>query len=167
MAAAFPDGPVVDAEGCLVEPGSMTAGACRRYDPKGKLIRTVRFPTANVTKMCFGGPGLKTAYATTARKGLDAAALAQQADAGNLFAFDPGVAGLPVTPARITGLDSKAGVSGPTTTRPNDKTKKDRTDIGAGQHGKFGKRRTGAHQHRIHRRDRGASPTIGGLHVRL
>jgi sugar lactone lactonase YvrE len=54
--------------------------------------------------MCFGGPDLNTAYATTARKNLDAAALAAQPDAGNLFAFDPGVAGLPVTPAKITGL---------------------------------------------------------------
>jgi sugar lactone lactonase YvrE len=85
-------------------PGSTPAGACGRYDQAGKLIKTVRLPTANVTKMCFGGPDLKTAYATTARKNLDAAALAMQPDAGNLFMFDPGVAGVPVTPAKITGL---------------------------------------------------------------
>ncbi len=103
----YPDGPVVDAEGCLWT-GLYHGWGVRRYDAKGKLIRTVRFPTENVTKMCFGGPDLRTAYATTARKGLDAAALASQPDAGNLFTFDPGVAGLPVTPARITGLDGKA-----------------------------------------------------------
>lgn len=99
----YPDGPVVDAEGCLWT-GLYAGWSVRRYDPAGKLIRSVRLPTANVTKMCFGGPDLSTAYATTARKNLDAAALAAQPDAGNLFAFDPGVAGLPVTPAKITGL---------------------------------------------------------------
>lgn len=103
----YPDGPVVDAEGCLWT-GLYDGWGVRRYDPKGKLIKTVHFPTANVTKMCFGGADLKTAYATTARKGLDAAALALQPDAGNLFVFDPGVAGLPVTPARLTGLNNKA-----------------------------------------------------------
>ena len=99
----YPDGPVVDVEGCLWT--GLYAGWCvRRYDPAGKLIKSVRLPTANITKMCFGGPDLKTAYATSARKNLDAAALAAQPDAGNLFAFDPGVAGLPQTPAKITGL---------------------------------------------------------------
>ncbi len=99
----YPDGPVVDADDCLWT-GLYAGWSVRRYDPLGKLIKTVRLPTANVTKMCFGGPDLKTAYATTARQGLDAAALATQPDAGNLFAFDPGVAGLPTTPAKITGL---------------------------------------------------------------
>ena len=66
--------------------------------------RPIPLPTANVTKMCFGGPDLKTAYATTAWKGLDAAARAAQPEAGNLFAFDPEVAGVPVTPAKISGV---------------------------------------------------------------
>jgi D-xylonolactonase len=99
----YPDGPVVDVEGCLWT-GLYAGWSVRRYDPAGRLIKTIRLPTANVTKMCFGGPDLKTAYATTARKNLDPAALAAQPDAGNLFAFDPGVAGLPLTPAKITGL---------------------------------------------------------------
>ncbi|HEY6816263.1 MAG TPA: SMP-30/gluconolactonase/LRE family protein [Croceibacterium sp.] len=101
--AGYPDGPVVDAEGCLWT-GLYAGWSVRRYDPAGKLIETVRLPTANVTKMCFGGPDLKTAYVTSARKNLDAAALAAQPEAGNLFAFEPGVAGLPVTPAKIAGL---------------------------------------------------------------
>lgn len=95
-----PDGSVIDAEGCLWV--ALYGGwGVRRHDPAGKLIETVRFPVANVTKIAFGGAGLLTAYATTARKGLDAAALAAQPLAGDLFAFDPGVAGLPVTPAGI------------------------------------------------------------------
>lgn len=98
--AGFPDGTVIDAEGCLWT-GLYGGWGVRRYDPSGKLVRTVRFPVANVTKMAFGGPGLRTAYATTARKGLSDSEVRTQAGAGDLFAFDPGVAGLPVTPAKV------------------------------------------------------------------
>ena len=92
--AGYPDGPTVDAEGCLWT-GLFGGWAVRRYDPDGVLMREVRFPVANITKIAFGGEGLRTAYATTARKGLDMTALTQQPLAGDLFAFDPGVAGLP------------------------------------------------------------------------
>ena len=54
------------------------------------------------------GPGLATAYVTSARKNLDAAALAAQPEAGDLFAFEAQVAGLPVTPAKIAGLGASA-----------------------------------------------------------
>ena len=73
----------------------------RRYDPAGTLIETVEFPVANVTKIAFGGPELRTAYATTARKGLTRQDLQAQPLAGNLFAFDAGVCGLPVYPAKL------------------------------------------------------------------
>ncbi len=92
--AGYPDGPTVDAEGCLWT-GLFGGWAVRRYDPAGKLMREVRFPVANVTKSAFGGEDLRTADATTARKGLDMTALTKQPLAGDLFAFDPGVAGLP------------------------------------------------------------------------
>lgn len=98
--AGYPDGLTVDAEGG-VWTGLFGGWAARRYGPDGRLLRTVRFPVANVTKIAFGGPELRTAFATTARKGLDAEALAGQPDAGHLFAFDPGVAGLPVTRATL------------------------------------------------------------------
>ena len=91
--AGHPDGSVIDAEGCLWV-GLFGGWGVRRYDPAGALIQTIAFPVANVTKIAFGGPDLGTAYATTASKGLDAAALAQQPLAGNLFAFEPGVQGL-------------------------------------------------------------------------
>lgn len=99
----FPDGSVIDAEGCLWV-GLWAGWGVRRYDPAGTLMATVAFPCAHVTKIAFGGDGLTTAYATTARAGLDAEALAAQPLAGDLFAFDPGVAGLPVTPARVTRI---------------------------------------------------------------
>ncbi len=98
--AGYPDGSVIDAEGCLWV-ALYSGWGVRRYDPAGALMHMVRFPVANVTKIAFGGEGLATAYATTARKGLDAAALDAQPLAGHLFAFDPGVAGLPVVPAKI------------------------------------------------------------------
>lgn len=92
--AGYPDGPTIDAEGCLWT-GLFDGWGVRRYDPDGLLMREIRFPVAHVTKIAFGGPDLRTAFATTARKGLDMTALAAQSHAGDLFAFDPGVAGLP------------------------------------------------------------------------
>ncbi|MDI1295412.1 MAG: SMP-30/gluconolactonase/LRE family protein, partial [bacterium] len=91
--AGHPDGPVVDAEGCLWI-GLFGGWGVRRYDPRGQLMQYVRLPTANVTKIAFGGDDLSVAYATTARKNLSEAELAQQPLAGDLFAFDPGVRGL-------------------------------------------------------------------------
>lgn len=98
--AGHPDGCVIDSENCLWT-GLWGGWRVRRYDPAGIAISEVRFPVSNITKIAFGGPDLRTAYATTASKGLDPAALAEQPEAGNLFAFDPGVAGLPVTPAKL------------------------------------------------------------------
>lgn len=94
-----PDGPTVDADGC-VWTGLFGGWSARRYDPAGALIETVRFPVANVTKIAFGGDGLRTAFATTAKLALDAAALDAQPLAGHLFAFDAGVAGVPVNAIR-------------------------------------------------------------------
>jgi sugar lactone lactonase YvrE len=89
---AYPDGPVCDAEG-YVWTGLWNGWHVARYSPQGKLDRKVKIPAANVTKMTFGESDLKTAYVTTARKGLDAAALAQQPLAGSLFSFRSEVAG--------------------------------------------------------------------------
>ena len=82
----YPDGPVLDQEGC-VWTGLFGGWSVRCYSPQGQLKQTVSFPVANVTKLAFGGPDLKTVYATTARKGLNAAALAAQPLAGALFCF--------------------------------------------------------------------------------
>ncbi len=92
--AGYPDGPVVDSEGCLWT-GLYAGWAARRYTPRGELLATVSFPCANVTKLAFGGPDLRTAYATTAWKGLDARAREAQPLAGALFSFETDVPGLP------------------------------------------------------------------------
>lgn len=82
--AGYPDGAVVDAEGCLWT-GLFAGWAARRYSPKGELLQTVRFPVANITKLALDGT---VAYATTAWKGLDAAARNSQPLAGGLFRFE-------------------------------------------------------------------------------
>ncbi|MDB5733893.1 MAG: gnl [Alphaproteobacteria bacterium] len=92
--AGYPDGPVVDQDGCLWT-GLFAGWGVRRYSARGELLQTVRFPVANVTKIAFGGAQLKTAYATTARKGLNSEALAGQPLAGGLFRFDVETPGMP------------------------------------------------------------------------
>lgn len=90
----FPDGPTVDSEGALWI--SLYAGhEVRRYSPGGELLSRVRFPVANITKIAFGGPDLRTAFATTARQKLTAEQIAPQPEIGDLFAFDVEVPGLP------------------------------------------------------------------------
>jgi len=88
----YPDGPTVDAEGCLWV-GLYHGWAARRYAPSGELLEQVRFPVSAITKISFGGPGLTTAYATSAAKHLDAAGRAREPQAGDLFAFEVAVPG--------------------------------------------------------------------------
>ena len=90
--AGYPDGPVVDSKGCLWT-GLFGGWGARRYSPQGALLECVSFPVASVTKLAFGGADLTTVYATTARKGLDDAALTAQPLAGGLFRFQADVPG--------------------------------------------------------------------------
>jgi D-xylonolactonase len=92
-AEGHPDGPTVDAEGCIWI--SLYSGwETRRYSPDGQLLEQVRFPVSNITKIAFGGPDMRSAFATTARHLLRPDALEQQPLAGGLFRFEPGVTGL-------------------------------------------------------------------------
>ncbi|MGY2736266.1 SMP-30/gluconolactonase/LRE family protein [Sphingomonas sp. UYP23] len=95
-----PDGVTVDSEGC-VWVGLWGGWEARRYAPDGELLLRVALPCANVTKIAFGGPDLRTGYVTTARAGLSDAALAEQPLAGGLFAFDAPAPGLPLAGVRI------------------------------------------------------------------
>ncbi|NYT42146.1 SMP-30/gluconolactonase/LRE family protein [Sphingomonas sp. R-74633] len=91
----YPDGPTVDAEGCLWV-GLYKGSAVRRYSPGGDLLEAVPFPVDAITKIAFGGPDLKTVYATTANKHLSPEEKAENPTAGDLFRFTvsvPGVAG--------------------------------------------------------------------------
>ena len=91
--AGYPDGPAVDAEGC-VWTGLFAGWGARRYSPRGEQIGFVKLPVANVTKIAFAGDDLKTAYATTAWKGLSPAEREKQPLAGGLFRFHVDTPGL-------------------------------------------------------------------------
>ncbi|MEV4333181.1 SMP-30/gluconolactonase/LRE family protein [Streptomyces sp. NPDC049597] len=67
--AGYPDGLTVDAAGCVWV--ALWDGAqVRRYDPNGRLDRTLHLPVRRPTACAFGGPGLRDLYITTARTGL-------------------------------------------------------------------------------------------------
>ena len=88
-----PDGPTIDAEGCVWI--SLYAGwEAWRYSPAGELLERVRFPVANITKLAFGGDDLRSAYATTARQLLSPEEIARQPQIGDLFEFRVDVPGV-------------------------------------------------------------------------
>lgn len=91
--AGFPDGLTVDANG-FVWCAHYGGGRVTRFAPDGRLDRTIVLPVPFVTSCCFGGASLETLYITTARSGMDAAALAAAPSSGALFAIEPGVAGI-------------------------------------------------------------------------
>jgi xylono-1,5-lactonase len=89
-----PDGPVVDSQGVLWS-GLFGGWGINRYAPDGRLLSKLKVPVANVTKLAFGGPDLRTVYITTAWKGLSAEQRAQQPLAGGLFRVRVDTPGLP------------------------------------------------------------------------
>lgn len=93
-----PDGATSDAEGGIWL-GFYGGSAARRFAPDGTLTHEVRFPVANITKVALGGPEGRTAYATTARQGLNAEALADQPLAGDIFTFALDIPAATLTPA--------------------------------------------------------------------
>lgn len=81
---AWPDGSVIDAEGCLWN-AQWGAGRVARYDPEGRLMQVLSAPAAHTTCPAIGGPGLDELMLTTARTGLSRDALAAQPLSGSLF----------------------------------------------------------------------------------
>jgi sugar lactone lactonase YvrE len=95
VARGGPDGSCVDAEGFL---WNAEWGAWRivRYAPDGRIDRVVEMPVAQPSCCMFGGEDLATLYITSAWEDLSEAARARQPLAGGLFAYEPGVPGLPL-----------------------------------------------------------------------
>jgi sugar lactone lactonase YvrE len=93
-AEGAPDGMTVDSENCL---WLAHYGGARltRYSPTGQEFQVVPLPVPNVTSCTFGGQNLDTLYITTASQGLSPSELEQYPLAGSLFAYQPGVTGLP------------------------------------------------------------------------
>ncbi len=96
----FPDGATVDAEGG-VWVAQWGGWRVTRYDPQGRVDRVVKMPVQKPTCPMFGGSNLDILYVTSASIQLTPDELKQQPQAGSIFAFEPGVKGLPE--AHFTG----------------------------------------------------------------
>jgi sugar lactone lactonase YvrE len=95
-----PDGLTVDEDGGIWV-ALWGGGAVRRYRPDGALLTAVPLPVDRPTSCAFGGPDRSTLFVTTARHGLDAAALSRQPHAGHVFRIEGlGVRGTPCAPYR-------------------------------------------------------------------
>ncbi|HTU65940.1 MAG TPA: SMP-30/gluconolactonase/LRE family protein [Steroidobacteraceae bacterium] len=90
----YPDGPIVDAEGCLWT-GLFGGWGLKRFSPAGQLLDEIRLPCSAVTKAAFAGDDLRTLYITTAHVALSPAEREQQPLAGGLFRAHIDVPGLP------------------------------------------------------------------------
>ena len=85
-----PDGAATDADGCYWS-CLWDGGRLHRYDPDGQLMGAFPLPVRRPTMPCFGGPGMKTLFVTTAR-GSDGLA------GGDLYAMPVGTPGLVSAP---------------------------------------------------------------------
>jgi sugar lactone lactonase YvrE len=91
---AYPDGPVVDSEGCVWI--ALYGGwGVQRYSPAGELIETIDLPVSACTKVAFGGADLRTLFITTAWKSLSEEERAREPLAGGLFRVRVETPGLP------------------------------------------------------------------------
>lgn len=90
----LPDGLTVDAEGG-VWVAVWGGAAVHRYSPDGRLSEVVSLPVSQVSACTFGGDRLGTLFVTTSAENLVEGA---EPEAGSVYAVEPGVRGLPVTP---------------------------------------------------------------------
>ncbi|HKE93101.1 MAG TPA: SMP-30/gluconolactonase/LRE family protein [Povalibacter sp.] len=91
---AWPDGPVVDADGC-VWVGLYGGWGVQKFSPAGEALDFIELPVANCTKVAFGGDDGRTLYMTTAWQGLSDEQRAQQPLAGSIFRTRVDTPGLP------------------------------------------------------------------------
>lgn len=82
-----PDGAVIDDAGRLWL-AQWGAGRVAAYDSAGRLVGSVATPAPHTSCPAFGGAALTTLFVTTAREGMDTAALVGAPQAGMTFAVD-------------------------------------------------------------------------------
>lgn len=92
-----PDGLTVDSDG-FIWSARWDGWKITRYDPDGRIEREIALPVQRPTSCAFGGPALDELYITSARIGLDEAAVNQQPLAGDLLRLHTDVKGM-VEPA--------------------------------------------------------------------
>jgi sugar lactone lactonase YvrE len=90
----LPDGAAVDSQGFYWTTKFMGRRIVR-YDPAGKLERTIPVPFDNPTMVAFGGSDYKTMYISSGRGHLTPDELEGQPLAGGIFKMQVDVAGLP------------------------------------------------------------------------
>ena len=90
----WPDGMTTDTDGNLWI--AMWGGArVTQWSPRGVLMEQFGIPALNPTSCVFGGPDMNELYITTARVGMDAAALKKYPQAGGVFRMETNVTGMP------------------------------------------------------------------------
>lgn len=94
--AGRPDGCATDANGYLWV-AEVEAGHVARYDPDGKLDRTIEVPVSKPTSVAFGGPDLDTLFITSMHLGFSPEQRTREPLAGSIFMAEPGVRGMPDT----------------------------------------------------------------------
>lgn len=89
-----PDGAAIDEDGCywVATPGGWEI--CR-FTPSGHLDRRVKMPVEKPTCVAFGGENADQLYITSLSGKLTAGSEISQPLAGSVFAFEPGVCGMP------------------------------------------------------------------------
>jgi sugar lactone lactonase YvrE len=112
--SGLPDGLTVDAEG-YVWCAHWFGGRVVRYDPDGKIERTIPVPAKQVSSLAFGGPELTDIFITSAAlsDSLPLAPLGYNSGAGyiggSLFHINLDIPGRPEFRARISIPRSHAG----------------------------------------------------------
>jgi sugar lactone lactonase YvrE len=99
-----PDGATLDSDGYLWS-AQWDGGCLLRLAPDGSIDRIVSVPVSKPTSCCFGGPGCRQLFVTTATRGLSEERMRAEPLAGHVLVLDVGVAGMP--PARF-GLHAEA-----------------------------------------------------------
>ena len=89
-----PDGGCVDAEGFYWS-ANVDGWQMVRFAPDGSVDRTVKLPVQKPTMPAFGGDNLEIMYITSIGSGGSTPLQPGQPQAGSIFAWDPGVRGLP------------------------------------------------------------------------
>jgi L-arabinonolactonase len=89
-----PDGATVDTDG-FVWVAHMRGGAVKRYDPDGKVERSIKFPASLTSCPAFGGADMSTLYVTTASSRFEPADFEREPDAGALFQVETDATGIP------------------------------------------------------------------------
>ncbi len=90
----WPDGMTTDTTGNLWI--AMWGGArVTQWNAKGALMEQFGVPALNVTSCTFGGQNMNELFITTARVGMDAAAMKKYPQAGGVFKMETNVTGMP------------------------------------------------------------------------